>query len=100
MTTSATQVTQALLVDISSRGESIYSGLKPLLEPASDRKFVAIHVDSGDYEVAKTAGEAARVIRKRQPLDGRLYVRKIGEEPDFGLAARIVASEMNAQAQE
>lgn len=69
--------------------------LKAILEPERNNEFVAIHVDSGDYEVAKTSGKATRAILERHPIDGRLVIRKIGPEPEYGLAARILAGEMH-----
>ena len=90
----ADQVTETLLDDISSRGEEIYAELQPVLEPEFDRHFVVIHVDTGDYEVAKSASAATRGIRFRHPIDGRLFLRKIGNDPEHGLAARLFASEL------
>ena len=87
-------VTPEFLEEVSRLGESIYENLKPQLEPAHDRQFITIHVDTGDYAIAKNSSTAARAIRERHPLDGRLYGRKIGNEPEYGLASRIMASEM------
>lgn len=70
------------------RGLAIYEEkLKPILEPEFDKKYVAIHVDTEDYEVADSSGNA---MRKRHP-EGRLLMRRIGNEPEWGLAARILA---------
>jgi hypothetical protein len=80
--------------DVAQRGAALYEALREKLEPEFDRKFVAIHVDSGDYEIARSTSEAMRAILARWPADGRLYMRKIGNEPEWGLAARILASEM------
>lgn len=85
------------LTDLSRLGLAIYDQkLKSLLEPEYDNQFVAIHVDSGDYEVGRSSGAATQAILKRHPIDGRLVVRKIGSEPEYGLAARILAGEMMA----
>lgn len=85
------------LTDLSRLGLAIYDqNLKSLLEPEYDNQFVAIHVDSGDYEVAKSSGNAMRAILARHPIDGRLVIRKIGSEPEYGLAARILVGEMMA----
>ncbi len=70
-------------------GASIYSNLQQALEAAHDRQYVAIHVDTGDYEVARTTADAMRAIRKRHPADGRLYFRKIGNEPEYSVLARM-----------
>ena len=79
--------------ELGKRGMAIYEHrLKPILEPACDRQFVAIHLDSGDYEIARTSGDAMRAIRKKYPRNGRLFIRKIGDEPEFQLSARILGS--------
>ncbi len=85
------------LNELSRRGLAIYeTKLKALLEPEQNNKFVAIHVDSEDYAVARSSGDAMRAILKRHEADGRLVIRKIGSEPEYGLAARILAGEMMA----
>jgi hypothetical protein len=71
------------------------SKLKTLLEPKHDNEYVAIHVDSGDHTVARSTGDAMRAIRKIHP-EGQLLLRKIGSEPEYGLAARLLAGEMMA----
>ena len=82
-------------VEISERGQALYDKLKPVLEPERDRQYVAIHVDSGDYSVAKTSAAATRELHRRH-LPGRAYTRKIGSEPEYGLAARYLMGEMMA----
>ena len=78
------------------RGLAIYEEkLKPILEPEFDRKYVAIHVDTEDYEVADSSGDAMRTMRKRH-LEGRLLMRRIGNEPEWGLAARILAGRLTS----
>jgi hypothetical protein len=84
--------------DLTERGLAIYEQtLKTLLEPTQNGRFVAIHVDSEDYEVARTSADAIRAMLKRHPIDGKLVVRKIGDEPEYGLAARILAGEMQGE---
>ena len=76
------------------RGRILYeSKLKAILEPQENNRFVAIHLASGEYAVADSTGNAMRAIRKTQPK-GRLYLTKIGPEPEYGLAARILMAEM------
>ncbi len=79
---------------LTNRGLSIYEEkLKEILEPEFDKKYVAIHVDTEDYAVADSSGDAMRAMRKRH-LEGRLVMRRIGREPEWGLAARILAGRM------
>ena len=81
---------------LTNHGLAIYEDkLKPILEPALDNKYVAIHVDSEDYEVADSSGDAMRGMRKRRS-EGRLLMRRIGNEPEWGLAGRILAGELAA----
>ncbi len=80
--------------DLSTRGKAIYESRKDSLEPQFNNQYVVIHVDSQDQAIARTSSAALRAIRERHPADGRLYLRKIGPEPEYGLTARILASEM------
>ena len=93
-------VTDAEFDEISRLGDAIYEKLKPQLEPEHDRKFVTIHVDTEDYAIGKNSGIATRAMLERHPADGRLYSRKIGNELEYGLIARILASDMMKAAQQ
>ena len=85
------------LQEVSTLGAAIYlDRLKKQLEPQHNDQYVAIHVDSGDYAVAKTTGAAARSLLKTHPPDGRIYLQKIGPIPEYALAARLLMSEMQA----
>ncbi len=86
-------VTQEYLEEIARMGEVIYEKLKPKLEPVYNNHFITIHVDNEDYAIGKNSSMATRAIRQRQPLDGRLYCRKIGDEPDYGLAVGYMLSD-------
>jgi hypothetical protein len=96
MSSSGFPMSDALMDELGRRGDEIYAELRDLVEPAHNNQFIAIHVDSGKSEVARSSGAAMRAVRARHPLDGRLYIRKIGDEPEYGLAARILALKMNA----
>ena len=80
---------------LADKGLAIYKKLKPILEPDFDKKYVAIHVDSEDYAVADSSGDAMRAMRKRRP-EGFLLMMRIGNEPEWGLAGRILAGELAA----
>ncbi|MDQ2686611.1 MAG: hypothetical protein M3Y28_01960 [Armatimonadota bacterium] len=83
--------------DLTRLGLAVYDAkLKPLLEPKDDGKFVAIHVDTEDYAVASSSGRAMRALLLRHPVDGRMVIRKIGPEPEYGLLARMIAGELMA----
>ncbi len=81
---------------LSKRGLAIYDEkLKPILEPGFDKKYVAIHVDTEDYAVADSSGNAMRAIRERHP-EGWLVMKRVGNEPEWGLAARLLVGKMMA----
>ena len=61
-----------------------------LLEPVHNGEVVAIHVDSEDYALGRTSHQAVQLLRVRQPK-GRLVILTIGAEPDYALAARLLA---------
>ena len=75
-------------------GSELYEGrIRAEIGPASENDFVAIHVDSGDYAVAPSRSAATRILRTRHPADGRIFIRRISDEPDYGLSMRILAGE-------
>lgn len=79
---------------LAERGFQLYeTELKSRLEPAENGRYVAIHVESGEYDVARNSPEARRTLRKRFPT-GYIVTRKIGPEPDYALAARLLAGEL------
>jgi hypothetical protein len=71
------------------------TALKSKLEPEYNNQFIAIEPDSEEYAIANSTGNAMRAMRKRHAT-GRLLLMKIGLEPEYGLAARILASDMAA----
>ncbi len=90
-----TLVSDAMLTELSDRGQAIYAAkLQQTLEAEALNRFVAIHVDTEEYAVARTSAAAMRAMRQRFPADGRLFIRRIGSEPQYGLASRIIQSDM------
>jgi hypothetical protein len=52
----------------SERGQALYdSQVKPLLEPDYNGKWVAIHLDTGDYALGSSSPEALRALRPKRP---------------------------------
>ena len=79
--------------DLTRRGLAIYdSKLKAMLEPDYNNRFIAIKPDSEEYAIANSTGNAMRVMRKTH-INKPLLLMKIGPEPEYGLAARILVSE-------
>ena len=86
------------MTDLTRRGLAIYeSKLRAELEPVYDNKFIAIEPDSEEYAVADSSGNAMRAMHKTHPTKPVLLM-KIGSEPEYGLAARILVSEMRERA--
>ena len=64
--------------EIGERGSAIYQErLKCLLEPSHHGQFVAIDIDSGDYELGTEAHEASDQLRVRHP-EAQILVERIG----------------------
>lgn len=82
--------------EVTERGLRIYeSKLKASLEPEQNGRVVAIHVDTGDFEVAASSGAAMRGMRKRRPT-GPLLLHTIGPVADSDLIARMRGSQVLA----
>ncbi|EGF26981.1 hypothetical protein [Rhodopirellula baltica] len=69
--------------EIGSRGSEIYeTQLKKLLEQGSRDQFVAIDVETGDYEVADEAHAAGTRLRQRRS-DPQVFIAKVGHSAAF-----------------
>ena len=69
--------------EIGDRGTAIYlSKLRPLLEPQCRGQFVAIDVETEDYEVANDADVASDRLWKRRPT-AQILVERIGHPAVF-----------------
>ena len=83
-------MTQELpLSEVGLKGDEWFRRLEPtLLSDHSSRDFVAIDVRTGEYAVARSTGDALRTLRRRSS-DTQLFLRRIGDEPEPELAARL-----------
>ena len=61
--------------------------IRPLLTEEDIGKFVAIELDSGDYEVDMQIGEAMHRLRVRHP-DGVLTGQRVGYRTPFSFVPR------------
>ena len=69
--------------EIVERGKTIYRGrLKDLLEPASRGQFVAIDVETEEYEVADETLDAMDRLLDRIP-EAQIWVERIGYPVSF-----------------
>ncbi|MDQ2799851.1 MAG: hypothetical protein M3Y13_09430 [Armatimonadota bacterium] len=86
--------TEEEMAELSTRGQAVYEMKKELLEPDFNNQYVVIHVDTCEYVIGKTFNAAHCDMLKHRPLDGRLYGRKIGNEPEYGPSARCLTHEI------
>jgi hypothetical protein len=69
---------QEELERIADAGYAIYNEkLKSILEPTHNGQVVAIHLDSGDYEVARNSPLAWKALQKRH-AEGLMAILHIG----------------------
>lgn len=81
------------LDELSRRALTLYrETLAATLEPEQDGKGLAIHPDSGDYLVADNPTLAGRLMDQRHPSG--VVVMRIGRQPEYALAARLIAGQI------
>lgn len=91
-------VSDRVLNDLARKGMAIYERLLPTLLAENENRYIAIHVDTEEYRIGTSMTKASRALGEAYPPDGKIFVRKIGEEPDYALSRRILAGEMMARA--
>ncbi len=71
-------------------GKRIYQEqLRAQLEPARNGEFVAIDVESGDYELGKSSLAASGELRKRRP--GAIpYLHRVGHQTTYKMRIHLV----------
>lgn len=80
--------------EIGERGVAIYDAkLRSILEPQFRGQFVAIDVESGDYEVADDADAASDRLWARRP-DAQVLVERIGYPAAFNARRTMQLSVM------
>ena len=71
---------------IALRGQSIYNEqIKPLVEPTHKGKFVAIDIDTGEYEIDPRDATACQRLRNRLP-SANLFAVKAGHPAAYHLS--------------
>src|SRR6266511_797994 len=78
--------------DIVSRGDEIFERLREQVWAEHEGEHIAIHVDTGEYAIARHASDASRALRAGREPDGRLYVRNLTDDPDRAPYYRMTGS--------
>ena len=69
--------------EFSRRSTEIYDrDVRPALRPEDDGKFVAIDIDSGDYEIHPSDLEATERLRARQP-QAQMWLCRVGRKAAY-----------------
>jgi hypothetical protein len=81
---------------LSVKGRDLYeSCLKSMLEPEQNGMTVAIHLDSGDYAVARNSPSALRSVRVKRP-SGMVMTMIIGPEREDQTLDRMLSRHVPA----
>ncbi len=73
---------------VAGRGRALYErDIRGEVEPEHEGRFLALDVDSGDYEVGDDALPTSARLRGRKP-DAVLYLIRIGRPAAFRLGGR------------
>jgi len=84
--------------EIARRGKDLYEQSireEVEAEDANEGRFVAVDVESGDYEVADDALGAGAGLRQRRP-DAVIYLMRAGRPAAFRLGGRFPAKPARA----
>ena len=64
--------------EFARRGDAVYDAkVRPLLTPADDDKFVALDIDTGEYEIHRSEITAGDRLRKRVP-EAQIWMVRVG----------------------
>ena len=65
--------------EFGARAHAIYDAeLRHKLEPHEHGRYLALEVETGDYEIADSFGGANEKLRERHPLPVKFFVFRIG----------------------
>lgn len=59
------------------RGDSIYTKVRPLIADANPANFIAIDIESGDFEVDSSEMSASDRVLARNP-NAQIWLRRVG----------------------
>ena len=78
--------------EFSRRGQAIFDRIvRPALRPEDDCKFVAIDIESGEYEMDADDHAAVKRLWERLP-DPQPFLMRIGEPAAYRLGFRVAPS--------
>jgi hypothetical protein len=77
--------------EFASRGERIYEEqIRPQVEPEHLHKFVAIDIETGDYEVDRDDYAATPRLRTRRP-DAQIWMMRAGHPTAYRMGGTLQA---------
>ena len=83
---------EGVLDTLNQRGMALYNvKIRPVVEPQYQGQHIAVHLDTGDYAVARTSSDARRALRARQP-DGLIMTTLIGADQMDQLSYRMMGA--------
>lgn len=72
------------------RGQELYDRKKPpTLQPADENKFVAIDIESADYELDEDDRTAGDRLLGRQP-DAQMWLMRVGHRTAYRIGGRFL----------
>ena len=76
--------------EIVERGQAIYDReIRDKLDPSARGKFLALDVETGEYEIDADGREALKRAQAKHP-DAALYLLRVGQPTAFRLGRRAV----------
>jgi hypothetical protein len=76
--------------EFARRGREIYErAVRPSLRPEDDGKYVAIDIESGDYEMDRDDYTATERLFSRRP-DAQPWLERVGQPTAYRIGARSV----------
>ncbi len=79
--------------EFARRGQGIYErDIRPHLGAEEDGKFVAVDIETGDYEVDRDDFEATERLLARRP-DAQMWLLRVGQRAAYHIGGRPLRSE-------
>ena len=77
--------------ELAERGEEVFERVvRPQVEDEDDHKYVAIDVESEDFEVdANQRAAAKRLVERHPEAQGRIWFRRVGSRVTHHFGGRL-----------